>query len=739
MTDEIVRDALERFEESQDGSSFNRDWHEEDTRFARMGDQWPDRVKRDREAEGRPCLTVNRMNSSIRQVVNDARQNKPSIKVSPVDSGGDPDTAEVINGIVRSVERRSNADVAYDTAIDHAVTGGFGFWRLSIDYVSEETFDQEIRVNRIINPLMVHWDTNSTEFDASDWAYGFVSDWLTQEEFERKYPNADSKAAFPGDPRDSSSYWLEDDKIRIAEYFLREVRSEKLLLVGIYDMATQRPIPVPMDADEFKEVKQRAAELGMPEPEVLRERDVEKFHVKRYVLNANEVLNGDGEDWPGSTIPIIPVWGDEVVSEGRRWFRSMIRDARDPQIMYNYWRTASTELVALAPKAPWVVAEGQIAQEDMADWQSSNVRSLAMLKYQPVQGAAMPQRQGFAGVPAGALQEALNASNDIEETTGLFPANRGKPSNETSGRAIMARQREGDTSNFHFIDNLNRAIRYAGQCMVEIIPAVYGPRQAVQILGEDSSEKVVKLAQGGGQLPDGEKLYDLNTGRYDVHVKSGPSYATQREEARETLVEIMRQVPGSAPILGDVLMEHLDFVGADKVAKRLQTLLPQPIQQMESEEAQKQLQNLPPEVQGLIAQGMQRIQQLQAQLKQAQPEMVKAQVEQAKLDLEKSKLGVDANYKAGQLSIDRYEAQTKAGGAIPLDASLPEAVAAATQATAAATQVGQASLQVAQQAQQALETIAQGLMAPKQVIRGPDGRVAGVQPMAPGNSGVMPQ
>jgi hypothetical protein len=276
-------------------------------------------------------------------------------------------------------------------------------------------------------------------------------------------------------------------------------------------------------------------------------------------------------------IPICPVWGEEVFSDGKRYFRSMIRDAKDPQQMFNFWRSATTELVALAPRAPWLLQEGAIPKGMEQMWGTANTRSHPYLTYN--KGFDMPQRQNFAGPPAGALQEALNAADDIKAITGIYDAGLGARSNETSGRAILARQKEGDVSNFHFIDNLNRSIRYAGRCLLEIIPAIYSARETVRILGEDQMEKVIKLTQedGGGMMnPEtGERdLYNLALGDYDVDVTAGPSYATQREESREILIEIMRARPDAFPLMADVLFRHFDFQGSDELAERAKAMMP---------------------------------------------------------------------------------------------------------------------------------------------------------------------
>lgn len=581
----ILNEAREQLRDSQEATEFNRQDAEDDIRFARLADQWPDDVRKSRELEGRPVLTINKMPTFIRQVVNDSRQAKPGIKVTPVDNGADVDTAQVIAGLIRSIERNgSGAEAAYDTAIDCAASGGFGFFRVAIDYVNPDSFNMECRLERIPNPLMVHWDASSMATDASDWDYAFVSDWLTKEEFKHRYPKA-KPVNFEGDTRGDAAQWIQGDQVRTAEYWRREEKTRKLYRMS--DGRNRRHDEIVKGAK--REFQAAGVDLGGQVDdeeliraflefgglEILQERDSTYHEVTRRIISGAEVLSE--EPWPGSMIPICPVWGEEVMIDGRRHFRSLIRDARDPQTMFNYWRSAATELVALAPRAPWIGPQGFVPKGKEQLWATANTRSHAWLEYDPDAGPA-PTRQPFAGVPAGVIQEALNASDDMKAVTGIYDASLGARSNETSGRAIMARQREGDNATYHFIDNLNRAIRYAGRVLVEIIPSVYNARETIRILGEDSTEKVIKLTQeDGGGLVDPEtgerQLYNLNIGDYDVEVSAGPSYATQREETRELLIEIMRARPDVFPLMADVLFKHFDFVGADELAKRAQSFM----------------------------------------------------------------------------------------------------------------------------------------------------------------------
>jgi hypothetical protein len=295
------------------------------------------------------------------------------------------------------------------------------------------------------------------------------------------------------------------------------------------------------------------------------------------------------------------VYGDEVNIEGRRHLRSLVRDAKDPQRMFNYWRTTSTELVALAPRAPFIGPKGAF-KTDADKWATANTDNHAYIEFD---GATPPARQEFAGVPAGALQEALNASDDIKSILGLFDASLGAASNETSGRAILARQREGDVSTFHFVDNLSRAIRHAGRILIDLIPHVYSQPRIVRVLGPGGEPATVAVNQPAGQpgAPSAmQAVYDLGAGKYDLTVEAGPSFTTRREEAANQMLELIRAFPQAAPVLGDLLAKNLDWPGAEEIAQRLKTLLPPQLQgQAQGGQAGQQVASLQQQIAALQA------------------------------------------------------------------------------------------------------------------------------------------
>lgn len=614
--EDLLHEAKEAFTRAQDAEKDNRTTAIDDITFSRAGDQWPENIRKQRELENRPCLTINKLPAFIRQVVNDARESKPSIKVHPADSGADVETANVINGLIRNIEYTSNADVAYDTGIESAVSGGFGYWRVGLDYAYDDSFDMDIAIQRIANQFSVYGDPNSRAADSSDWDVAFVTDRLSEDEYERKY-NEGKPIDWDDDAWAGlrNSDWAGDESVLIAEWWTREHEDEEIQL--FVDQRTGQPVTLNAQAMVDDDIQPLLA-MGILQ---FREKRMAKTcKVKQRTMSGAEILKK--VDWLGRYIPIVPVYGDEFDIEGKRYFRSLIHNAVDAQRMFNYWRTTSTELVALAPRVPYIGPKGAF-DSDIDRWNTANSRSHPFLEYDD-KGAA-PQRQPLdMGVAAGALQEALNASDDMKSIIGMYDASLGARSNETSGKAIMARQREGDVSTFHFLDNRNRAIRHTGRILIDLIPKVYTKARIVRIIGEEGDVQTRPINQpypvkdpktGQQQMrpqmgsngqpmvnPDGSPMmqavtamHDLTSGKYDLTVTTGPNYTTRREEAAAQMTEMIRAFPQSAPVVGPALAKNLDWPGADEIGKKLEALTAG---------------HVPPEVQKAIEQGKQKIAQL---------------------------------------------------------------------------------------------------------------------------------
>lgn len=614
--DDLLKDAREEFDRAEQAESKNRANWVSDVRFARLGEQWPDAVRKQREAEGRPCLTLNRLPAFIRQVTNDARQNSPSIKFHPVGDGADKATARVLDGLVRNIEYTSNADVAYDTALEHAVTGGFGYFRISTDYADDDSFDQDIRIERIANPLSVYGDELCFDADSANWNKAFITEMWDEEAFKKKWKGA-AAANFEADSKDLAG-WRDGNDIRVAEWWKREEVPTRLLRLSDGMIILE---------EQYQRIKDF---LDAQRIVVVGDRPSKTMRVTQRIITGAEVL--ETNTWAGKYIPIVPVYGDDIIVEGERHLLSLVRFAKDPQQMHNFWRTASTELVALAPKAPFIGARGSF-NSDAAKWATANNASHAYIEYDPVPGGAPPQRQPFSGPPAGALQEAMNASDDMKSIMGLYDASLGARSNETSGRAILARQHEGDVSTFNYIDNLSRAIRHAGRIIADLIPKVYSAPRMIRVIHEDGTNKNVMINQEHAPDPDEmedqaeelqgiTRIFDLTTGKYDVTCEAGPSYTTKRQESASQMVEFMRAVPQAGAVMGDLVAKNLDWPGADDIAERLKAMLPPAAagQNPQVLQAQQQMQAL-----------QQQLGQLQQQLQDAQRDKT---LEARKLDID---------------------------------------------------------------------------------------------------------
>jgi hypothetical protein len=628
MDKDILKEAKEAFKEAEEAENEMRKAALDDVKFGRLGDQWPDHVKNDREAEKRPCLTINKMPAFIRQVVNDARLNKPTIKTHPVDDSADIETSRILNGLIRNIEVTSDADNAYIGALDSAVSSSFGYFRVSLDYAHDDSFDMDIRIDRVANQFSVYGDPNSTTLDGSDWNKAFVTELVPVKKFKEEY--GEVQANFEDG---EISDWRTDESIRKAEYWKREEIDRTIVMLNDSSI---------WDREEYLKRKDVFDVIGIS---VVNERKTKSYKVTQYIMTGEEVL--ETNPWPGLYIPIIPVYGEEINVEGKRHFLSLVRSAKDPQRMFNYWRTAATELVALAPKTPFIGPKGAFVT-DADKWETANTKSHPYIEFD---GNIPPQRQPFAGVPAGAIQEALNASDDMKSIIGIYDASLGARSNETSGRAILARQREGDVSTFHFIDNLNHSMRHAGRILVDLIPKVYDKPRIVRILGPDNEPENVQINSSIIDEDGKERIFDLSAGKYDVTIETGPSFTTQRQEAAEQMLEFMRVYPNAGPLMGDLLAKNMDWPGAEELSERLKAMLPPQLN--------KEQQQVPPQIQQQIGQMQEAIDILKQQLGKANSDLMAAKGEMASAATEARKAQIDLEMKQIDERMKKLDASVK--------------------------------------------------------------------------------
>jgi len=630
--EKLIEEAHERFKQCQEAEKRQRELSVEDLQFLN-GEQWPEEIKTKRIADGRPCHTINRLPQFVRQTTNPGRANRVSAQVSPVDSKADIDTAEVLQGIIRHIETQSNAAVAYDTAAFYAAAMGFGYWHYITEYSDPSSFNQDIRIKRIRNPLSVYLDPSIQEPDASDMEFGFIAEQFTKEEFKLAYPEANASGLddWKGEGDDEAEWVGQDGGVRVVQYYYREYKTDNLWLIQ-----TEKG-PLPILASQAKLLP------GFDEKRIIQRREIKIPRIKMAKINAIEVL--ERSDWPGRWIPIVRVIGDEIEIEGKVTLGGIIRFAKDPQRQVNYMASAETEVIALEPKAPVVLYEGQVAgYEDQ--WGEANVKNFAYLTIKETtiagQPAPFPQRLPANPKILAIVQARREAVDDLSGVMGVYPPQLGAPSNETSGRAITARTQQGETTNLHYSDNHRLSIQHGCRILVDLIPKIIDTAQMVRMIGEDDEQKIVQVNK---QFEDNgkSKIYQLGAGKYDVICGAGPSYGSKRQAAAASMIELARAYPDIMTIAGDLLVESLDMPKAQELAKRLRKMLPPELQDGK---------------QPLSAQARQQKQQMDEMLEALTKALDKSTEEVKKLesskDLEYAKL--DSQMQQLQLKLDSSEA-----------------------------------------------------------------------------------
>jgi hypothetical protein len=625
--DDLIKEAKENFQAASDNDG-DRARSLEAWRFTDEARHWEDAELRQRSLDSRPALTTNLLPAYIRQVVNDARQNQVQIKVHPVGGEASDEIANVYEGLIRHIEYDSMADSAYDTALEHAVKGGFGYFRAITEYVSPMSFDQKIMIKRVRNPFSVLTDPNAIEPDGSDMGYGFVSSRLSKNQFKLQYPKATTTFDQIGRATGDNGGWVDKDTCRISEYYRVEEDRKTLVLMsdGTTRLATDKE-PLPEGV----------------EPVATRETLVRK--VMWYKLTGAEVL--EKVEIPCPWIPIFPVYGNESDIDGKLKRTGLVADAMDPSRMYNYWLSSATEEIALRTKTPFIGAAGQFEGFEK-DWVDANRRNFAYLEYNPVtlEGslAPAPQRQSAADVPAGYIAMSQIARENIKAVTGIFDASLGARSNETSGKAIMARQREGDVSTFHYPDNLSRAITHLGRCLVYMIPKIYDTERMERIVDPDGTARQVTLNE---RLPQPKQdksgaiqtiANDLTIGEYAVAIDTGPAYTTLRQEAADAMLSVGQSWPKLFEVAGDKVVRAMGWPNGDDIADRIEkTLPPNLLEQDNDDEPGVNVQGgkvSAEQASQMIAQMDDTLQQMQQEMDHLESGMAKAELDaQTKLQI----------------------------------------------------------------------------------------------------------
>lgn len=598
--DPRISEAIEFLRQAAESDSTNRAEALDDVKFA-AGDQWPVEIQNSRNLEARPCLTINKVDAYCRQITNQQRQQRPRMRAQGMNNETDAKLAKLVTGICRHVEVNSNADHAYDTAYDFAVRMGWGYWRVTTDYVRPDSFEQEIYIKPIDNPFTVYFDPNSQAPDGSDAEKCLITVVMSKESFRKMYPDADDGGSFAArGTGDSNSDWVTKHDIRIAEYFYTKIESKYLVLLsdGITAYEDELPSKESMEAAGVFEVSRRKTF---------------KKSIKWCKLTAMQVL--EEGTWAGKYIPVVPTYGQQCIVDNKRKRFGLVRMAKDPQRMYNFWQTSMTESVALAPRAKWIMAEGQDEGHE-TEWANANNTSYSYLRYKQTdingQPAPPPIRQTPEQPPAAIMAAAASITSDLQSVVGIFDPNQ-LPQGNISGKALQGQMSQMDMTNFHYYDNLTRSIAHTGRIILDLIPKIYSAERVMRIVGDDGKPELVTINQPTGQKDDNGievLLNDVTVGEYDIVMDTGPGYNTKRQEAVDSMLQMLGADPALMQQAGDLIFRNMDFPGAEIIADRLAAV--NPLAQIDEKSP------IPPQVQMQLAASQKQIQEMSQVIQQLQ-------------------------------------------------------------------------------------------------------------------------
>lgn len=593
-----------------DADEQNRTEAMEDLRFINVpGEQWEENMKTERGK--RPCLEFNKIRITAKRIINQMRANRPSAKIRGVE-GGDKDTADIIEGLVRNIENVSDIETITDTAAEFQVGGGMGAWRIETDYTSDKSFHQDINIKGIENPFCLYCDPAAKDpmkRDAEDW---LLTEKISKTEFEATYPDA-KPVDFEGTDYDDDDEWEDEDEVRLGEYHWKEPMDRE-----IWQLEDGKVIDASSD---------EAAIIGQNEDAIKNRRVVKSHRIMMAIVSGSAVLEGPTE-LAGSQHRFIVVYGENINIDGRNYWYGICRFAKDAQRSYNSSRTSIMETIAQAPQAKWWATVEQ-AEGHVEKWAEAHKKNFPFLLYNnDPKAPGPPTRMGGADIPIALIQESQMASEEINMVTGIFAADVGAANQAKSGRHEIARQQQGEIATFNYQDNMSKGRQRTAEILIDLIPHIYDAEREIRVLGSDGAEDYVKvnsfvLDKKGKQV----KVHDLSQGQFDVTVTSGPNFSTQRQEASEIYQQLTQGNPQIFPLIGDLIFKSMDLPYAEDIAERLQTMLPPQIQQLMNKDTE-----IPPEVQMMMQQAQQAMQQVQQQMEMVKQAASETQVEKSEVE-----------------------------------------------------------------------------------------------------------
>lgn len=676
--EKILAYGLETFKIAEEAERAQRDRELADLKFEI--DQWPEEYRTQRSGgvdpgtkrkiPARPCLQIDKIEQSMTSIVNEARAAKLGIIIKPLGERATKEIADVRQGLIRSIEVNSRAQIARMWALDRTVKVGRGVYRITKQITNDGDFDMDLVVQRVLNQHGAYFDPFAQEPDWSDGEWVHLTHDIPEPTFKRTWPKAQlSKATTEQlvSLGDTAPGWvsLSDGKARtyrVSEFYFIEHKSRWLIFINTSIEAGGGP----RFEDEVK--KEQPALLKLADPS--KRRKVDFKTVRWVVMNGMEIL--DEETWEGRWIPVIRTIGKEYNIGGERIWKGVIANAKDAQRSYNVMRSRQLEAIGLSSLAQWIMAEGQ--DEDYeTQWDEANTRYFTRLIYKPVtvdDKLAPPPHRDVAEPAIQAITEAVHeADNDIKATTMRFDASLGNVNpRDRSGKAIRELKMQGETGTSNYLDNLaSISMVHEGRILNDMLEHVYDRKgRIVRLLGDDESERVVMLnrpyAEEGEEkypkaLPPGaqfdpekHKNYELGDGtQFQVVVAVGPAVPTQIEAEHELLSQLAEAAPELVPMFADLWVGTSPSPRMRKIAERLKKANPIAADEDEGKKP------LPPEVQKQLAEAKAITEQAVAKAQDMELS-VKANREKAKSDEKIAIMQAQTDERLKMLEIDaRYE------------------------------------------------------------------------------------
>lgn len=529
--------------------------------------QWRPGEVAARKANNRPVITINRCKPAVDQVENEARNNPPGPQAHPVGDGADKDGADILEGLIREYEYRSDAKTAYIISLRYAAAGNYGVFEMATEYESDRSLQQRIVIKEAEDPAMYFVDPNARRPCREDAMWGGKIRVLSREQVIQDY-GASLKILNRAFAQRAAG-WMQDafgwrgDQATINEWTGGAANEGPFYVCEFYWVKIKR-VAVRLYSDNILRFDDEDVPAGITPKldddgkEISRE--VPRRVVKKYLVTALDEL--DVTDWPGTIVPYFWVLGPEIYIDGKLYRLSLIDGAKDGQRGLNYTATSAAEIVGAMTKSPWV---GWVGQFDVANaqgfnpWESSNTQMWAYMEVKPtfatdpVTGHTellpAPQRNTWEAPIARLLELATFFGEQIKAATSVFfDPTQASARDVQSGEAIKALQSQTNIGTVNWQDQLHRAVALSyGQAAV-ILPQIYDGPRVKTIVRADSSHELTEINRefpGGIDPKTGKKgkTNSITLGQYSLRVNAGPSTEIRTDQAIEALTEAFKIAP----------------------------------------------------------------------------------------------------------------------------------------------------------------------------------------------------